>query len=119
MLFRKTPATERSSYVYRFADGTKSVITENDEAAVWIRTLQGFDDREIYNNVKNCKSPVEEWQKKAMEEWKARHPEEEVEKNWNLSLKAILTAHGADRLSELDPAEYAAVMAEAGVFGNG
>ena len=47
--------------MYRFADGTKSVITENDEAAVWIRTLQGFDDREIYNNVKNCKPTVEGW----------------------------------------------------------
>ena len=34
-------------------------------------------------------------------------------------VKAILTAHGADRLSELDPAEYTAVMAEAGVLGNG
>ena len=34
-------------------------------------------------------------------------------------VKGILTAHGADRLSDLDPAEYAAVMAEAGVLGNG
>ena len=94
MLFRKTPATERSSYVYRFADGTKSVITESDEAAVWIRTLQGFDNHEAYNNVKNCKPTVEGWQKKAMEEWNARHPEEQVGVKWNLSL---------DYLTDEDP----------------
>ena len=32
-------------------------------------------------------------------------------------VKKILAAHGADKLSELDPAEYAAVMAEAEVLG--
>lgn len=31
-------------------------------------------------------------------------------------VKKILAAHGADKLSELDPAEYAAVMAEAEVL---
>ena len=35
-------------------------------------------------------------------------------------VKALLTAHGADRLSDIkDPAELAAIAKEAGVIGNG
>jgi hypothetical protein len=39
MLFRKTPTNERGNYVYRFNDGTVSVIAEGSEAEVWIKSL--------------------------------------------------------------------------------
>lgn len=34
-------------------------------------------------------------------------------------VRAIIVAHGANKLSEIDPSEYAAVMKEAGGIGNG
>ncbi len=67
MLFRKTPTSERDNYVYRFNDGTVSVIAEGSEAEVWIRSLHSFDDGEVYNNIKNSRPQLESWQKKALE----------------------------------------------------
>ena len=34
-------------------------------------------------------------------------------------VKALLLKHGAERLSDIDPSEYAALMTEAEVLGNG
>ena len=34
-------------------------------------------------------------------------------------VRALLEAHGASKLSEIDPAEYSALLAEAEVLGNG
>ena len=39
-------------------------------------------------------------------------------KGFTTEVKAILTKHGADKLSEVDPAEYKALLAEAEVLGN-
>jgi len=39
-------------------------------------------------------------------------------KGFTAEVKAILTKHGADRLSEVDPAEYKALLAEVEVLGN-
>ena len=47
---------------------------------LWIKSLQSFDDAEVYNNIKNSRPQLEDWQKKAVEEWKAQHPGEEPEK---------------------------------------
>ena len=96
MLFRKTPTSERDNYVYRFNNGTVSVITEGDEAAVWIKSLHSFDDAEVYNNIKNSWPQLEPWQKKALEEWKAQHPGEEPEKNWNLSMDGLMMTENPD-----------------------
>lgn len=96
MLFRKTPTSERDNYVYRFNDGTVSVIAEGDEAAVWIKSLHSFDDAEVYNNIKNSRPQIEVWQKKALEEWKAQHPGEEPEKNWNLSMDGLIMTENPD-----------------------
>ncbi|MBR2528139.1 MAG: hypothetical protein IKE58_06710 [Blautia sp.] len=90
MLFRKTPTSERDNYVYRFNDGTVSVIAEGSEAEVWIKSLHSFDDAEVYNNIKNSRPQIEAWQKKALEEWKVLHPGEEPEKNWNLSMDGLM-----------------------------
>ena len=66
MLFRKTPTSERDKYVYRFNDGTVSVIAEGNEAEVWIKSLHSLDDAEVYNNIKNSRPQLEPWQKKAL-----------------------------------------------------
>lgn len=96
MLFRKTPTNERDNYVYRFDDGTVSVIAEGSEAEVWIKSLHSFDDAEVYNNIKNIRPQIEAWQKKALEEWKAQHPGEEPDKNWNLSMDGLMMTENQD-----------------------
>lgn len=45
MLFRKTPTSERDKYVYRFNDGTVSVIAERSGAEAWIKSLLYFSER--------------------------------------------------------------------------
>ena len=96
MLFRKTPTSERGNYVYRFDDGTVSVIAEGSEAEVWIKSLHSFDDAEIYNNIKNSRPKLESWQKEAVEEWKEQHPGKEPEKNWNLSMDGLMKTENQD-----------------------
>lgn len=96
MLFRKTPTNERGNYVYRFNDGTVSVIAEGSEAEVWIKSLHSLDDAEVYNNIKNSRPQIEAWQKKALEDWKAQHPGEEPEKNWNLSMDGLMMTENPD-----------------------
>lgn len=82
--------------MYRFNDGTVSVIAEGSEAEVWIKSLHSFDDAEVYNNIKNSRPQLEDWQKKAVEEWKAQHPGEESEKNWNLSMDGLMKTENQD-----------------------
>lgn len=82
--------------MYRFNDGTVSVIAEGSEAEVWIKSLHSFDDAEVYNNIKNSRPQLEPWQKKAMEEWKAQHPGEEPDKNWNLSMDGLMMTENPD-----------------------
>ena len=96
MLFRKTPTSERGNYVYRFDDGTVSVIAEGSGAEVWIKSLHSLDDANVYNNIKNSRPKLESWQKKALEEWKAQHPGEEPEKNWNLSMDGLMMTENPD-----------------------
>ena len=96
MLFRKTPTSERDNYVYRFDDGKISVIAEGSEAEVWIKLLHSFDDANVYNNIKNSRPRLEPWQKKAQEEWKAQHPGEEPDKNWNLSMDGLMMTENPD-----------------------
>ncbi|WNX86006.1 DNA ligase [Agathobaculum sp. NTUH-O15-33] len=39
-------------------------------------------------------------------------------KGYTAEVKAVLTKHGAEKLSEVDPAEYKALLAEVEVLGN-
>lgn len=55
----KTPTSERDNYVYRFNDGKFSVIGEEGEAEVWIKSLHSFDDANVYNNIKNSRPRLE------------------------------------------------------------
>lgn len=96
MLFRKTPTSERDNYVYKFNDGTVFVVAKGSDAEIWIKSLHAFDDAEVYNNIKNSRPQLEPWQKKALEEWKAQHPGEEPEKNWNLSMDGLMMTENPD-----------------------
>ena len=95
-LLSKTQLFISGNYVYRFNDGTVSVIAEGSEAEVWIQSLHSRDDAEVYNNIKNSRPQLEAWQKKALEEWKAQHPGEEPEKNWNLSMDGLMMTENPD-----------------------
>jgi RNA polymerase sigma factor (sigma-70 family) len=88
MNFRKTMTNERSTYTYRFNDKTTVTIHpgENGITELDVKRLHAMDDAEVYNNIKNSRPPVEDWQKPSIEEWKKNHPGEEPVKNWNLSL---------------------------------
>ena len=110
MLFRKTPTSERDNYVYRFDDGKISVIAEGSEAEVWIKLLHSFDDANVYNNIKNSRPRLEPWQKKAQEEWKAQHPGEEPDKNWNLSMDGLMMTENPD--TSVDAKQLAEMTAE-------
>lgn len=96
MIFRKTPTNERDNYTYHFNDGTVSAIAKGDEMEVWIKMNHSFDDAEVYNNIKNSRPQLQDWQKKATEEWKAQHPGEEPEKNWNLSMDGLMKTENQD-----------------------
>lgn len=96
MLFRKTPTSERDNYVYKFNDGTVFVVAKGSDAEIWIKSLHAFDDAEVYNNIKNSRPQLEPWQKMALEEWKAQHPGEEPEKNWNLSMDGLMMTENPD-----------------------
>ena len=96
MLFKKTPTSERDNYVYKFDDGTVSVIAEGSDAEAWIKSLHSFDDAEVYNNIKNSRPKLEDWQKKVMEEWRAQYSEEEPEKTGNQD-----TSINAKQLAEM------------------
>lgn len=96
MLVRKTETGKREKYVYKFVDGTSSVIAEGDKATFWIKTLHSLDDAEVYNNIKNSRPPLDAAQKKAVEELKAQYPGEEPEKNWNLSMDGLMKTENQD-----------------------
>ena len=109
MLFRKTESTKRGNYVYHFANGDTSVIDAADVGEELIRFLHSSDDAIVYNNIKNSRPKVQEWQKVGIEQWKEQHPGEEVPKNWNLSLDGLSQTEDADHSS------YMKELAETGL----
>lgn len=96
MRYRKTPANQRESYRYRFADGTKKDVTKGEVSPDLIKLLHAMDDAEVYNNIKNSRPPLMSWQKKERDEWKKKHPGEEPEKDWNLSLDCLMETPNPD-----------------------
>ena len=105
MLFRKTESTKRENYVYRFGENEVSVIAGDDaETKVWIKTLHSLDDAEVYNNIKNSRPKLTKKEKAAKREWEAKHPGENVPKNWNLSLDGLAQTEDADHSSYMKEA---------------
>lgn len=112
MLFRKTESTKRGNYVYHFANGDTSVIDAADVGEELIRFLHSSDDAIVYNNIKNSRPKVQEWQKVGIEQWKEQHPGEEVPKNWNLSLDGLSQTEDTDHSSYMKELAEKAMDAE-------
>jgi RNA polymerase sigma factor (sigma-70 family) len=99
MLFRKTPTNERGIYRFHSATGETFVITPEEVGEENIRLLHAADDAIVYNNIKNSRPQIQEWQKPGIEQWKAQHRGEEVPKNWNLSMDGLTQTEDADHSS--------------------
>ena len=96
----KTRSSKRGTYTYSFNDGVSKTLKPGtvDPAAGYILTaediqrLHRLDDREVDNNLKNAKPPIQTWEKHLIEEWKKAHPYDDLPSRWNVSLDAA----GAD-----------------------
>jgi len=97
MKTRKTRIDRRDTYTYIDAMGEKRtlrpgdidpdsgyVLTEED-----IKRLHRMDDNEVYNNVKNMQTPIQDWEKPILEAWKADHPGEELPTRKHISINII------------------------------
>lgn len=87
MKFRKTRNDNRSTYTFRFGDGTSVTLCpgENGVTEADIRVLHSLDDAEVYSNIKNSRPALTEAEKAAKKEWESAHPGEQYPANWNLS----------------------------------
>lgn len=96
MKFVKTAIANRGTYTYTFIDidgeyeNVELVPGKDGVTATDIKMLHSMDDAEVYNNIKNCKPAVQEWEKPAFEDWKDKHPNEELPKRWNISINEIV-----------------------------
>lgn len=61
-----------------------------------IKQLHRMDDHEVYVNIKGSRPPVETWQKKIYEKWEKDHPNEALDKNWNISIDAMQDSNGGE-----------------------
>ena len=90
----KTRSDKRSTYTYIDAYGKKCtlrpgdadpdtgyVLTEED-----IKRLHRMDDNEVYNNVKNTRTPIQDWEKPSLEAWKMDHPGMELPTRMHISI---------------------------------
>lgn len=74
MKFKKEVAEKRNVYVYNYTneEGKLVHITleegKDDVTAEHIKLLHALDDAEVYNNIKNSKPSIQEWEKPAIEE---------------------------------------------------
>ena len=90
----KTRSDKRSTYTYTDAMGKKRtlrpgdidpdsgyILTEED-----IKRLHRMDDNEVYNNVKNTRVPVQDWEKPILEAWKKEHPDMDFPTRMHISI---------------------------------
>ena len=90
----KTRSDKRSTYTYIDANGKKYtlkpgdidpdtgyVLTEED-----IKRLHRMDDNEVYNNVKNTRAPIQDWEKPILDAWKKDHPGMELPTRMHISI---------------------------------
>ena len=76
MKFVKTATANRGTYTYTFIDidgeckNVELVPGKDGVTAADIKMLHSMDDAEVYNNIKNCKPAVQDWEKPAIEDWK-------------------------------------------------
>ncbi len=90
----KTPTNQRNTYTYIDALGKKHTfkpgdvdpdtgytLTEED-----IKSLHRMDDNEVYNNLKNTRTPVQDWEKPILEAWKKEHPDKNLPTRMHISI---------------------------------
>ena len=95
MKYKKTPNSERKCYTYIYVgkDGEKRmeyiVSGENGVTEKQIAQLHALDDKEVYNNLKNCRVSPTKRMRQDMKEWDKKHPNEDNPHNvslYNISL---------------------------------
>lgn len=92
MKYYKTNSNQRATYTYVGADGRKVTLASGRDGVTEedIRLLHQMDDNEVYNNNKQAKPPVQDWEKPAIAAWKENHPEEDLPVRSNVSLDQIM-----------------------------
>lgn len=73
MKFRKTRNDNRSTYTFRFDNGTSVTLRPGEDGVTEtdIRVLHSLDDAEVYSNIKNSRPSLTEAEKAAKKEWEA------------------------------------------------
>lgn len=77
MKLHKTHSKKRDTYTFDFfdADGKPQPVTvipgKDGVTEIDIKRLHGFDDSEVYYNIKNRRPKLEDWQLKQMADWEA------------------------------------------------
>lgn len=105
MKFRKTKASKRGTYCYVFGERSIELVPGKDGVTEeMVRMLHLEDDREVRNNNKHSKVPYEKWEKKIVDEWQEKHPDEEVPKKYHLSLEFY--SNGEDDSNDKNSTEY-------------
>ena len=87
---------DRTSYTYSFADGMAVTLHSGDidlngevVTAEMIEMLHRFDAKEMYNNRKNTRTPVADWEKPGLEYWQSKHSGEYPPSRYHVPLDAI------------------------------
>lgn len=95
MRFRKTPMSQRVNYCYESVTGEKFRISAEEYGAETVSLLHRMDDSEVRNNLSTGKPGIQKWQEEAVRQWRERHPGEEPQKNWMLSLDSLTGEDGS------------------------
>ncbi|WP_273234232.1 RNA polymerase sigma factor [Ileibacterium valens] len=90
MMKRKIDATNGTTYVYEFADGTKCKLTAGNDGVSEdiIKSLKRMDNRSYEKDLDFWGSKMNKQEK---EEFEALHPGEKVPRKWNASLDYVGT----------------------------
>ncbi|MCD7825473.1 MAG: hypothetical protein LUH14_05875 [Clostridiaceae bacterium] len=113
MKTRKTRSDARNTFTYRFADGTSVVLTPGVDGVTEadIAMLHRMDDREVENNNGEWKPKLQPWQKEYVEDWKERHPEEDVPSMARLSTDALMNTDNPQNDDDKSTLAYIISMA--------
>lgn len=95
---RKIDATNGTTYIYKFSDGSKVTLTAGQDGVTedMIRQLKRMDNRQYEKDLDySGRKPTKE----EKEQWEAEHPDEKMSRIWNPSLDFV-NADGAASAEE-------------------